>query len=184
MTRLNLFLNLMDIIHNLLQNGVTCCNVEEARTSMDNVWDKFEEDEGVPISDRQRSFEDTFFNVMYLPEEIKQYCYTIEGFHTGNEIYLEALPIQCGDNVEQFQLIVGLFKILNELLAKGINGCNNHEARTQIDDLFNCFIEVDDIIKAELFRKLLDEEEDTTDSLSHFFPDLQSGLDRLTLFPA
>ena len=195
MTRLNLFLELMEIVHNLLQDDITSCNVYEARIAMDCAFDRFEENEGLPTSDREKSFEATFFNVGHLPLEIKQYCYTIEGFHAENEIYLEALPSHYkAQRVEQAQLVIGLFDILNELLTKGINGSNNYEARTQIYDLFDYFSEVEDTIKAELFQKLLNEEneevnqewlgmvrDDMTDSLRHFFPDLD--VFSLTLFP-
>ena len=159
MTRFNLFLDLMGIIHNLVQEGVTVCNANEAHMQMESVFDDFEENEGVDDNNVSKMFEDTFFKIEHLPAELKQYCYVIDDFYKENEIYLEALPTQ-GTTMEQAQLIAGLFHILNNLLSVGINSCNNHQARMEILALFNNFVQQEDLKTAQHLKTLLEEQED------------------------
>jgi len=176
MQKLNLFLNLMEITHELLNDGVTIDNVYMALDQMDSVFDHFEENEGYDENSIQENFQEIFFTLKHMPEELQQYFQSIEGFHNENDISLKPLPPRFrATTTEQMQLIAGLFYTLNELLTAGINCCNNHQARTHIDELFHDFIANEE--NKEWF------EDDTHDSLNNLFPDLEQQLDGLTLFP-
>ena len=177
MQKLNLFLNLMEITHELLNDGVTVDNVHIALDQMDSVFDHFEENEGYEENSIHENFQEIFFTLKHMPEELQQYFQTIEGFHNENDISLKPLPPQFrATTTEQIQLIAGLFYILNELLAAGINSCNNHQARTHIVELFRDFV-ANEHSNKECF------EDDTHDPLNHLFPDLEQQLGGLTLFP-
>jgi hypothetical protein len=111
-----------------------------------------------------------------MTPEVKQYFRMIETFQAENEIFLQDLPQPFEKHtIEQVQLMVGFFDILNDLLQAGITACTAYEARIKIDSLFRDFeqeheeVETDDI-------------EDN--SLSHFFPNLADDISKLTLFPA
>jgi len=69
------------------------------------------------------------------------------------------------------QFTTGLLNIINELLEAGISSCNIHEARERLDYLFDEFEEMDGV------------EIDEPITLDNFFPDLQDGLNSLTIFP-
>ena len=64
-----------------------------------------------------------------------------------------------------------LFMILDDLLEAGITSCNIHQARLEFDYLFDQFDEFDGV------------DYDEQNSLDCLFPDLQDGLDSLTIFP-
>ena len=167
MQELNFFLNMMEITHELITEGVTVCNVDYARQHMDVVFDDYEENEG-DMSDVQLAFQEVFFTVKHMPEEFKQYFQTIEDFHKENEIYLCDLPARFKANtIHEVQFISGLFTILNTLLSVGINSCNNHQARTEIFKLFNEFEKDEDTINAECSRclnEILEEENEDVDN--------------------
>ena len=155
--RLNLFLNIMETVHSLIEEGITSCSVNEAFMHIDSLFDDFEENDGIEQSkqsNRHKMFEDTFFRLEHMPEEIKQYCYTIDTFHRKNDIYLEALPT-LGNTMEQAQLIAGIFGILNKLLEVGITSCHNHQARTELYNLFNDYMRQEDIKTAQPLKILL-----------------------------
>ena len=161
MTKLNLFLDLMGIIHNLHEVGVTSCAAYEARILINSVFDNYEENDGIALPESHRVFEDIFFTVEYMPDELQQYFHTIDNFNAKNKIHLKALPPQARFSaVEQVGLMAGLFNVLNELLELGINACNNHQALMQINDLFDYFMEVDNTPQAEYLTTALDENED------------------------
>ena len=180
MIKLNLFLQLMEITHTLIEDGVTIDNAHYALMQMDSAFDDFEENEGVALSAQQENFQEIFFTLKYMPEEFKQYFQPIEAFNNlsnDNDIYLKDLPPRFrATTTEQMQLIAGLFCILNELLAAGINSCHNHQARTHINKLFHDFV-ANEHSNKECF------EDDTPDHLSYLFPDLKQQLGGLTLFP-
>ena len=161
MQELNLFLNIMEITHELIEDGVTIDNAHHALMRMDVVFDAFEENEG-DVSDVQLAFQEVFFTVKHMPEEFKRYFQTIESFHKENEIYLCDLPARFKANtIHEVQFISGLFTILNTLLSVGINSCNNHQSRTEIFKLFAEFEKDEDTINAECSRcssEILEEE--------------------------
>ena len=64
-----------------------------------------------------------------------------------------------------------LFTILDDLLEAGITSCNVHQARLELDFLFDTFEEFDGL------------KNDEPTFLDCLFPDLQNGLDSLTIFP-
>ena len=71
----------------------------------------------------------------------------------------------------QLQFTTQLFTILNDLLEAGITSCNVHQARLEFDYLVDQFEEMDGL------------EIDEPITLNNFFPDLQDGLNSLTIFP-
>ena len=157
MRNLNLFLDLMGIIHNLQEVGVTGCAAYEALMQINSVFDDFEENDGVASPDSHKIFEDVFFTACHMPEELQQYFHTLENFHTRKTPYLNALSPRV-DTTEQVELMAGVFDTLNELLEAGINACNNHQARMKINDLFFYFLEVDDTPQAEHSSTILEDE--------------------------
>ena len=163
MTKLNLFLELMDTIHTLLEIGVTDYHAYDARLQFNSIFDNFEENDGVALPDSHKVFEDIFFTVEHMPEEFQQYFYTMDNFHSKNKIHLKTLPPQaCIETTQQAELVTGLFSILNELLEVGISACNNHQALMKINDLFDYFLEVEEIPQDD-FTTALDEDENTRD---------------------
>ena len=157
MRKLNLFLDLMGIIHNLHEAGVTSCAAYEALMQINSVFDDFEENDGITLPDSHKIFEDVFFTAEHMPEELQQYFHTLENFHTRKTPYLKTLLPQV-ETTEQVELMAGLFNTLNELLEVGVNACNNHQARIKINDLLNYFMEVEDMTHAEYSRTILEDE--------------------------
>ena len=157
MTKLNLFLDLMGIIHNLLEVGVTSCAAYEALMQINSVFDDFEENDGVTLPNSHKIFEDVFFTTSHMPEELQQYFHTLENFHARNKILLKTLPPQV-ETTEQVELMAGLFNTLNELLEAGVSSCNNYQARMKINDLFLYFLEVDDTPQAEYLEAIFEDE--------------------------
>ena len=157
MTKLNLFLGLMDIIHNLHEGGITSCAAYEALIQINSVFDNFEENDGVGENSIHKVFEDVFFTTEYMPEELQQYFHTVENFHSRNKIHLKTLPPRV-ETTGQAELMAGLFNTLNELLEAGVTSCNNYQARMKINDLFLYFLEVDDTPQAEYLESIFEDE--------------------------
>ena len=49
MTKLAFTTGLFNIINDLLEVGITSCNIHEARTQLDYLFDDFEEQDGLPV---------------------------------------------------------------------------------------------------------------------------------------
>ena len=163
MQKLNLFLHLMEITHQLIKEGVTIDNAHYALMEMDSAFDDFEQNEGVGVSDVQLEFQEVFFTLKYMPKELLHYFQTIQTFNNQNnenDIYLKPFPPQFrAETSQQVQFISGLFNILNTLLWVGITSCNNHQARTEILELFEEFEKQEDLRSAQHLTKILDENE-------------------------
>ena len=161
MRRLNLFLDLMSIVHNMVEEGVSNYSVNEALEQLDSVFDDFEENDGIEENNMHKMFEDTFFKIEHMPEELKQYCHTIDTLHRESDIYLEALPTHFRRLEQvQAQLITGIFGILNKLLGIGITSCHNHQARMDLYEIFNTFTRQEDLKTAQHLKTLLEKEQE------------------------
>ena len=177
MTKYNLILELTRVINNLLEVGVTGCNVHEARKQMDCCFDQFEEHETTVITEMEAILDKVAANIANLPKELTEYFQTIEDFQNINEIILEALPPQYAHyGIEIVQLMASVFDTVNELLENGITPCMAHEAHNKIDDLFYEFQRLEEEISEA-------QEDDFHESLSHFFPNLADDIAELTIFP-
>jgi hypothetical protein len=139
MTRLNLVLQLLDTTTHLLQSGITRSNIHEAHHMMAYSFDRFEEFDGIPVSELGTILDGITIKIMDMSQALKAYFQAIENFTNENEIFLCDLPPKFNDQkMEQVQLMVDLFTIFNDLLEIGLTSCHVHEARIKIDELFNC----------------------------------------------
>jgi len=59
MTNLEFTTQMMDIINELLEVGITSCNIHDARTKLDYLFDDFEEQDG--LNEESPNLSDCFF---------------------------------------------------------------------------------------------------------------------------
>jgi hypothetical protein len=176
MTQFNFILELTDIFKELLESSKASYNVRHARRLMDLAFDRFEEMDGVDISEMGTPFDATTIKILDTPSEQKDYFQQLERFQSENEIFPCDLPN--GDHsIEMAQFVLGFVTILNALLGAGVTPCNAHQARLLLDDLLRDFEQ-----QAEVFEATM-EDDDTPNALNQLFPNLQEDLDNLTLIP-
>lgn len=93
MTNLHFTAEFIAILNDLLEVGITCCNVHEARLQLDYLFDSFEECEGVleELADADQQLEsknmeakminDCLYQIetveAQIPEDLKQQFYII-----------------------------------------------------------------------------------------------------------
>jgi len=182
MTKLILFTELLEIGNELLGARATSNNVYEARKKLDYIFEKFEEDADYPVCELAMALDDIAINTLKFPKELKDYFHGIETFQAENEIYLHDLPHF--HIMEQAQLMVGFFTILENLLATSMTPCDTHQAHLHLDDLFKAFEEDaeahEDMLKAEL--NAMSNLEQMPINVGTFFQDLthQLGIPVLT----
>jgi len=182
MTKLNLLTELLETANTLLENDMTSLSIYQARTQIAYLFDKFEEDADLPTCDTCNTIDEITINTLNFPKELKDYFHALETFQAENEIYLHDLPHF--HIMEQAQLMVGFFTILENLLATSMTPCDAHQAHLHLDDLFKIF-EADaeaheDMLKAEL--NAMSNLEDMPINVGTFFQDLthQLGIPVLT----
>ena len=177
MTKLTLFMELLDVIKELLETGATSTNIYGARLQMDTVFNKFELFDDMELSQLDRVLDKISVDLLEMPSELKAYFKWIENAQAENEIYPHDLP-NVDNSFEAAQFVSEFMDILNQLLHAGITPCTSHEAHMKLDDLFKRFEQ-----QAEADEDMaINEYLDTPNALAHFFPDLQEQMDSLTLF--
>ena len=175
MTQFNLILELLNIFEELLEAEKTGYNVRHARRLMDIAFNRFEEMDGVEVSEMGTILDTITLNILNMSPELKDYFRFIESCQTENETYPHDFPIF--DNSSEFSgFATDFLTIINDLLQTGITPCTAHHAHLLLDDLFEAFE-----YEAEELEALA-EDNHTSNALNHFFPDLQEQLDGLTLF--
>jgi hypothetical protein len=180
MTKLKLFLELLDTMNHLLTTGMTSRNVYEARMYMDDLFTKFDELNYLETTQLDNLLNTVTLKVTDFPKELKQYFQLIETFQAENEIYLQDLPLKIEEaTIEQFQLILAFFIILNELLETGMTDDGMYQAHKSIDDLFKEFEEeaeaYEDRLRAEL-NAMSNDLEAMPINIGTFFQDLTHHL--------
>ena len=154
MTQFTLLIELLDTMNDLLEGGFDSDNIYHARMKMDCYFAKFDENNGIEQVKPVNLLDGIAKKLVYMPE-LKQYAKMIETFQAENEICLLDLPLKIEEaTIEQVQLIIGFFTILNELLEAGMTSCNVYEAHIRLDDLFKAFEDEaeanEDLLNAEL----------------------------------
>ena len=185
MTQFKLFLELLEIITQLFETGANACNTYEARLLIDSLLNDFDENQGIYIEEEAETeaAEDgeskleiitggIDAKMLAMPKELQDYFLMIESLQSGN--YFQGLaPLPEPNTIEQAQLMVGIFTILNDLLVAGITSCHLHEAHMQLDALLYEFEQSQaDIV-----------EDSAINALDHLFPNLENQLNALTTFP-
>ena len=160
MTQLNLILELTDMFKELLEATKTGYNVRHAHNMMDLAFDRFEEMDGVDVSEMGTILDEIAIKIMDMPSELKDYFRYIENCQDENEIYPHDLP-RFDNSIEFTQLATGFFAIINDLLQAGVTPCIAHEARLFLDDLFKSF---EDELEAKEQEALV-EDDDTPNTL-------------------
>lgn len=176
MTQFNLILELTTIFKELLEASKAGYNVRHARRLMDLAFDRFEEMDGVEVSEMETTLDTIAIKTMDMPSELKDYFRYIENCQADNEIYPHDLP-NFNSSIEFAQLATTFLTIVNDLLNVGITPCNAHQARLLLDDLFRKFEEQVEADEAKAYA------DDDHDPLRALFPNVQEDLDGLTLFP-
>ena len=112
--------------------------------------------------------------MLTMPKELQDYFLMIESFQSGN--YFQGLPpLPEPNTIEHAQLMVGIFAILNDLLAAGITSCNLHEAHMLLDALLYEFEQSQADIVVDIV------EDSAINALDHLFPNLEIELTSLTI---
>ena len=162
MTKYNLVLD--------INNCVAPCNVHE----LDDCFDQFEESDITGITELGAILDKVATNMAKIPNELRSYFQTIEGFQNINEIILEDLPSRYTHHgIEMVQLMASLFDTVNQLLDTDLTPCVVHEAHGRIDHLFHLIGELADVETVDFENS----------SLNHFFPNLADDMTKITLFP-
>ena len=188
MTQFKLFLKLLEIITQLFETGANACNTYEARLLIDSLLNDFDEDQGIYCEEAEPAkaeggefkletiLDGSDAKILTMPKELQEYFQMIESFQSGN--YFQGLPpLSKPNTIEQAQLMVGIFTILNDLLAAGITSCNLHVAHMQLDALLYEFEQSQADIVVDLV------EDSAINALDHLFPNLENELNALTTFP-
>ena len=179
MTQYILLIELLDTMNDLLVSGFDSDNIYQARINMDYHFAKFDENNGIEQIKPINLLGGIAKKFAHMPE-LKQYAKMIETFQAENEIYLLDLPPKIETaTVEEIQLIIGFFTILNELLEAGMSSCNVYEAHIRLDDLFKAFeVEAEaneELLNAEL-NAISSDLEDMPINTETFFQDLTDHL--------
>ena len=175
MTKFDLILELTYSINHLLQSGINCHSLHETHRMMEYSFDRFEEFDGTESSDMELFLDGIAIKLLEMPQELRDYYRVIDTYKAENEIYLCELPRHVANQtVEEVQLMVGLFTILDELLEIGMNSCTIHEARMKIDALFSDF-EPEEEHEKELIEDMV------LDALDLYFPNMKAELNALTI---
>ena len=176
MTQFKLFLRLLEIITQLIEAGANSFSTYESRLLINSLVDDFDEDQGIYLEEAEAAedgesklkniLDGIDAKILATPKALHEYFQVIESF--------QDLPSLSESNtIEYAQLMVGIFAILNDLLVAGITSCNLHEAHMQLDALLYEFEQSQaDIV-----------EDSTINALDHLFPNLESELASLTIFP-
>ena len=175
MTQFTLLIELLDTMNDLLVSGFDSDNIYQARMNMDCHFAKFDENNGTEQLNPINLLGGIAEKFALMPE-LKQYVKTIETFQAENEIYLLDLPPKIeAATIEEIQLIIGFFTILNELLEAGMTSCNVYEAHIRLDDLFKVF-EEEAKANEELLNAMPSELVDFPINVGTFFQDLTDHL--------
>ena len=190
MTQFKLFLELLEIITQLFETGANACNTYEARLLIDSLLDDFDENQGIYIEEEAETKAETAeggeskletiiagidAKMLAMPKELQDYFLMIESLQSGN--YFQGLaPLPEPNTIEQAQLMVGIFTILNDLLVAGITSCHLHEAHMLLDALLYEFEQS----QADIVNTV---EDSAINALDHLFPNLENQLGALTIFP-
>ena len=179
MIQFTLFMELLDTMNDLLEGGFDSDNVYHARMKMDCHFAKFDENNGIEQVKPINLLGGIAKKLIYMPE-LKQYAKMIETFQAENEICLLDLPLKIENiTIEEVQLIIGFFTILNELLEAGITPCSAYEAHIRLDDLFKAFEDEaeanEELLNAEL-NAMSSDLDDMPIHAETFFQDLTDYL--------
>ena len=181
MTQFNLFLGLLEVIIQLIEAGANSFSTYESRLLINSLVDDFDEYQGIYLEEEAETKAETAgggesklinildgidAKILATPKALHEYFQVIESF--------QDLPSLSEPNtVEHAQLMVGIITILNDLLKIGVTSCNLHEAHMQLDALLEEFEQSQaDIV-----------EDSAINALDHLFPNLDSELTSLTIFP-
>jgi len=171
MTQLTLFMELLDVIKEVLETGATSTNIYYARLQLDTAFNKFEENDGLELSALGTILDKIAIDLLGMTPELKAYFKLIENAQAENEIYPHDLP-SINNSVEVAQLVSEMMDILNALLHAGVTPCTAHEAHTKLDDLFKRFEQ-----QAEAH-----EEKEDNEYFDRLFPNLEADLAKITIF--
>jgi hypothetical protein len=166
MTQLTLFIELLEIIKELLEADLTTYNVRHAHRLTDLTFDKFEEMDGLKLTD----INDISIKLSNIPTELKSYFKLIELSQHEND---DDLP-SFNNTIEVVQFSLRFLTILCDLLQAGVTPCHAFESRLLLEDLFKDFAE--QVEEAEALEK---SEEFVPPC--HLFPDLETMLNGVKL---
>jgi len=123
MTKFDLFLDLLFSINQLLEGGLTKDNIRDVRLLVNHSFKRFAEREIADISELG-TIDGIAIKTLDMPKLLHDYPKVLTEFqNTG----------------EGVGLMIGMFTILDELLAMGITSCSAHVARLKLDFLFNTY---------------------------------------------
>jgi hypothetical protein len=139
MIKLDLFLELFYSTNHLLEGGLTKTNIQEVRCMMNYSFDRFDKLKA-DVADPDTIIEGIAFKLLKLNTP-KEYVQVLNVFQSENEICLQALPKNfIYQSIDEVQLLLKLFTILNDLLEMGMTSCHIDAARMKIKDLFDDYI--------------------------------------------
>jgi len=151
MKKFDLFSDLLCSINQLLESGLTKDNICEVRTLINYSFNRFEKHEVSGINELG-TIDSIAIKTLDTPKSLHGYFQVLTQFQNANEIHLgESL----NQTIEGVQLMIGVFVILDELLALGITLCNAHLARLKLDSLFDLY-EQDNKGEGEQFEGIED----------------------------
>lgn len=173
MTKLTLFIELLEVIKELLEASMTAYNVRHAHQLMELAFNRFEEREGMKLSDLDTIINDISIKLVNMPPELKEYFQLMEQFQVENEIYSHDIT-NFNNSIEVAQFAIAFFTILNDLLQAGVTPDNTYLAHLLLDDLFKEFEE--QVEKIEDLAKI-----DDSETLCHCFPNIEIMLENITI---
>ena len=146
MLQLNLFLELLEVITQLIKDGADSNTSHEARLAIDSLVADFEESQGIVIEeDKGECTEGDDYSLKAMlnriatkertmPQELREYFLMVES--PQSEIFFRGLPpLPESETPEVAKLKVEIFAVLNDLLKVGLTSCNVHQARMQLDSI-------------------------------------------------
>jgi len=163
MLQINLFLELVEVVTQLLEVDADSSSTHEARQLIDSLVADFEEAHGVMAEEASS-----------ISQELNEYYQIIENFQSLNNILACGLPsLNEPEEPELAKLRIEIFAILNDLLKVGVTSCNVHEAHMNLDALLAQHEQIQDMEE--------DCSVDDFDSLDHLFAHSMTTIEKLTI---
>jgi len=150
------------------EGGLTKKNIREVRLLVNHSFDRFEEREVTDISELG-----TIEGIAIKTLDMSNLLHDYSGVLNNSK-----------NTARGFELMVGVFAILDELLYLGVTPCNAHIARQKLASLFDHYEQGE----AEQFEELLTEiddyiKEERAKHLSFSFTDAEIRVETYTTIP-
>ena len=117
MTKFQFISDLLNIINALLQAGVTGCSVHEVRGYLDDLFDSFEENEGLPCDDINDRGDLEMY--AYIIDSLYQYGYKQWLEDSGTKTDIESEKVKAPFCTNQF------FQELNDMISMPFGAYEN-----------------------------------------------------------